>query len=149
MPWIDVRPTQDQVDRIMLENLTRADRPCHDCRAAPGRKHTPGCDTARCLVCGGQRLSCGCPEDKGYGDVWTGLWPGTIACYEYGLVCYWEGDIPSKGLEAALRFSLNAEADMRLSGAKVKKMFSFRDFVIKYGVKQKYLNSIYGKERGK
>jgi len=88
MPWIYVKdPTLEQLDKIMLENLTRADKPCHDCGVAPGSAHKPGCGTARCLVCGGQRLSCECPDNEGYGDIWTGLWPGTIECYEYGLVC--------------------------------------------------------------
>jgi hypothetical protein len=44
---------------------------CHDCGAKLGRKHKRGCDTARCLVCGGQRLQCNCKG--GHGDIWTGL----------------------------------------------------------------------------
>jgi hypothetical protein len=44
---------------------------CHDCGAKLGQKHKRGCDTARCLVCGGQRLGCDCKG--GHGDIWTGL----------------------------------------------------------------------------
>lgn len=31
---------------------------CHDCGVDPGQAHEDGCDTARCLVTGGQRLMC-------------------------------------------------------------------------------------------
>jgi hypothetical protein len=33
---------------------------CHDCNAAPGGYHHPGCDMERCPACGGQLISCGC-----------------------------------------------------------------------------------------
>ena len=44
---------------------------CHDCGVEVGEKHKPGCDTARCSVCSGQLLSCGCK--KGKPDIWIGL----------------------------------------------------------------------------
>jgi hypothetical protein len=69
--------------------------PCHDCGAEPGKAHTEGCDVARCMVCGGQRLQCDCMG--GGGDIWTGLWPGTEECYKLGLVCRWEGPEPMLG----------------------------------------------------
>jgi hypothetical protein len=81
---------------------------CHDCGANPGEPHADGCDVARCLVTGRQRLSCSTiifppgadpdralpagdfefgdahpGEDCGH-DVWTGQWPGDAECREYG-----------------------------------------------------------------
>lgn len=56
---------------------------CQDCGAATGSPHADGCDTARCLRTGGQRLSCGEPHDCG-ADVWTGEWPGVAECREFG-----------------------------------------------------------------
>lgn len=51
---------------------------CPDCQVEPGVAHKSGCDVARCLVSGGQRLACE-PQDHPSGscgwDVWTGEWP--------------------------------------------------------------------------
>lgn len=33
---------------------------CHDCAAKPGERHDPGCDVERCMLCGYQRIGCGC-----------------------------------------------------------------------------------------
>ncbi|GAB2790518.1 hypothetical protein [Amycolatopsis magusensis] len=57
---------------------------CPDCEAGIGHAHREGCDVARCLVTGLQRLShdaesCRCPR-----DTWTGLWPGATECAEFG-----------------------------------------------------------------
>lgn len=46
---------------------------CHDCGAALGEVHADGCDTARCAICHGQRISCGCPWEQTGGDRWWGL----------------------------------------------------------------------------
>jgi hypothetical protein len=64
---------------------------CHDCAAKPGEPHSDGCDTARCLVSGIQRLQCDEPHDCGH-DVWTGEWPGTTECREFGWYSRWADD---------------------------------------------------------
>ena len=69
---------------------------CHDCGALPGEAHEDGCDVARCLWTGMQRLSCsefgwtdppegepGPAHDCGQ-DVWTGTWPGEADCIRLG-----------------------------------------------------------------
>ncbi|MGW4826282.1 hypothetical protein ACWEOG_01780 [Amycolatopsis japonica] len=56
---------------------------CPDCRAEIGHSHREGCDVARCLATGLQRLghdeTCPCPQ-----DTWSGLWPGEAECIEFG-----------------------------------------------------------------
>src|SRR5262249_38940904 len=37
---------------------------CGDCGVKPGGAHHPGCDLARCPLCGGQLFSCGCRFDE-------------------------------------------------------------------------------------
>jgi hypothetical protein len=70
-------------------------RACGDCAAKPGEPHSDGCDVARCLATGIQRLQCdgsprahadaGCFEARDCGhQVWTGAWPGVAECEEYG-----------------------------------------------------------------
>lgn len=56
---------------------------CADCGVTPGRPHDDGCDVARCLVTGLQRLACGESHDCGQ-QVWTGRWPGDAECEEFG-----------------------------------------------------------------
>ena len=56
---------------------------CHDCAANPGEPHQNGCDTARCLHTGGQRLCCHGRHDCGH-DIWTGQWPGADDCIRFG-----------------------------------------------------------------
>ena len=79
-------PPQWMLDNLWGEEQKNAGKPCHDCGVTVGGKHQGGCDVARCLATGAQRLSCGC---GGCGeDVWTGLWPGIKECYEERFVCF-------------------------------------------------------------
>jgi hypothetical protein len=69
-------------------------RACGDCGVKPGEPHEDGCDVARCLRTGRQRLSCdagaavfGWPEARPHDDcgrqAWSGEWPGVAECEEY------------------------------------------------------------------
>jgi hypothetical protein len=64
------------------------DEACYDCGVEPGESHKAGCDIARCLITGEQRLSCSDDHDCG-SDVWTGLWPGEAECVEFGWWSKW------------------------------------------------------------
>lgn len=59
---------------------------CPDCAAQPGQPHDDGCDVARCLASGVQRLGCGC-HDCGH-DVWSGRWPGDADAERLGWYAY-------------------------------------------------------------
>jgi hypothetical protein len=65
---------------------------CPDCDVPVGQAHVydevdGGCDLARCLMTGLQRLMCeadhGDGQDCGQ-DVWTGWWPGLPECERLG-----------------------------------------------------------------
>jgi len=133
MSWKIIKsPSQDLLDKIMTKAILNSKKKCHDCSVSIGSKHLVGCDVARCLKCGRQRLSCDC-DDSGDGDIWTGLWPGYIECYEYGLVCRWEKQ-DALHEENDEQFDLNTEAEIRLSKTHnfPKKVCSFKDFIEKY-----------------
>jgi len=52
-----------------------------------GSPHVDGCDVARCTACGWQRISCEHEDsDEGWGQVWTGEYPGSAECREHGLM---------------------------------------------------------------
>ena len=72
------------------QSAIKGDRICGDCGAVPGAFHMPGCDVERCGACGGQAISCGCP-DEAYGanrQRWTGAWPGSLEAAHHGLFCH-------------------------------------------------------------
>ena len=59
---------------------------CWDCGARIGDPHLDGCDVARCLATGDQRLAC---DDDGHdcGDqMFDGYWPGELDCYRLGII---------------------------------------------------------------
>jgi hypothetical protein len=77
---------------------------CPDCRAVIGDEHDDGCDVARCMAYGTQRVQCSpgarmvvrgiLPnggvdvdwETDGHDcgrDVWSGRWPGLAECEEF------------------------------------------------------------------
>jgi hypothetical protein len=60
---------------------------CPDCNVKPGEIHIPGCDIEQCPACGGQRLSCDC-ETTLKPLPWTGEFPGTAECREFGWYSY-------------------------------------------------------------
>ncbi len=93
--------------------------PCNDCSAEVGTSHERGCDVARCMWTGQQRIQCdgglaaSCcyalrqaghsdlADDLAYylglddplhdcgEDLWTGQWPGNDDAAEMGLWTYW------------------------------------------------------------
>jgi hypothetical protein len=69
--------------RPTTANAASLEPSCPDCHVGIGQAHLEGCDVARCLATGLQRLghlrSCRCPR-----DVWTGRWPGEVECEEFG-----------------------------------------------------------------
>jgi len=67
---------------------------CPDCAVASGEEHARGCDVARCMVTGRQRLSCAGGHDCGQ-DVWTGEWPAAAECREFG---WWVQDRCAEGM---------------------------------------------------
>jgi hypothetical protein len=62
---------------------------CWDCATPVGQPHSDGCDVARCLITGLQRLGCHADHDHGH-QVFTGYWPGEIECVEFGWYSYFD-----------------------------------------------------------
>jgi hypothetical protein len=77
-----------------MTETTRDLSRCADCAVEPGQPHLEGCDVARCVWTGHQRLSCCSGHDCGT-DYWTGDWPGDAECREFG---WWVQDRCAEGL---------------------------------------------------
>jgi hypothetical protein len=71
--------------------------PCPRCEAGVGEHHVEGCTVEVCPYCGGQLLMClmsgACERQEGRGPwppplddrlPWTGEWPGSRECREFG-----------------------------------------------------------------
>jgi len=114
MGWVVIEnPSQELLDEVMARSRAHMG-PCHDCGVEPGEAHTEGCDTARCKICGGQRLQCDC--EGGDGDIWTGMWPGTEEAYKLRLLCKWESTVQQYEGEGLPRFDFNRLAVLRVTG---------------------------------
>lgn len=80
----------------MSDATPRPPRDCNDCGVRPGEAHQEGCDVARCMLTGEQRIqhdcgphcgTCSCtPCDP---DIWSGEWPGVAECREFGWYSIW------------------------------------------------------------
>lgn len=93
---------------------------CPDCGAAAGQSHIDGCDVARCVACGRQRIGCDHGNsDIGWGHIWTGRWPGEEEVEE-GLAADLN-DLIIKGVTAQLLWdgqrwqAINSESNPLLS----------------------------------
>lgn len=75
--------------------IDQEDRDCPDCAVKPHEAHLSGCDVARCLWTGLQRLMCRQEYHSCCGeDIWSGEWPGYEECRQYKLWCYWQPPAP-------------------------------------------------------
>lgn len=83
------------------------DDPCGDCGVIVGFAHREGCDVARCLWTGRQRISCDEFMDGNFNrvkgrhdcgnEVWTGEWPGDADARRFGWFSYWGPDYGEQG----------------------------------------------------
>ena len=80
---------------------------CPDCGAVVDEPHKDGCDVARCLFTGMQRLMCdgmhcrqgppGCSTPVTCGqDIWSGTWPGEMECAEFGWWAFFRAPRPGE-----------------------------------------------------
>ena len=95
-------------------------RDCPSCGVKPGEKHKDGCNIEGCPLCGERGLTCECENiPDGEHRVYTGLFPGTEECLEYGLWCKWEdekGWVRCDESDPAARPDVGALADLRHYG---------------------------------
>lgn len=83
------------------EVLTKAVTRCPDCQAGVDVEHEEGCDWARRLATGRQRLCCEMFGEDGPGhdcgrDRWAGYFPGSAECVEYGWFVRWDPPPPGQ-----------------------------------------------------
>lgn len=98
--------------------VTEERQDCPDCGVQPDEPHAGGCDVARCLWTGTQRLSCQwfgldpvlTEHDCGR-DVWTGDWPGEREAAALGFWCIWDGPCPELGWDYHGRGWVRVAAD--------------------------------------
>jgi hypothetical protein len=85
--------TKDEINKIAdglwKNEVDHSVRKCPDCGVDVNKEHEFGCDIARCLICGGQHLGCGCKTNTT--DVWSGIFPGIRECYNEKLICSYDG----------------------------------------------------------
>lgn len=96
-----------------MKALEKTDR-CPDCQVAIGEQHQDGCDVARCLWDGGQRLQCELEGDVDHdcgADAWTGYWPGSVEAAEFDWWIYWDGPDPERGWDYRGRGWVRVTAD--------------------------------------
>ena len=75
---------------------------CPDCGAVIDEPHLAGCDVARCLATGMQRLQCSEDEHCGQ-DIWSGTWPGEMECAEFGWWTLFREPLPGEPYGAWIR----------------------------------------------
>ena len=87
---MDLTPFQQvlQAHPWLKEFETTLQPLCPDCKVKVGDKHEPGCDIARCSICGDQHMCCNCED--GQPDIWIGLMYPTECklCLEKGFWCF-------------------------------------------------------------
>lgn len=90
-------------------------RPCPDCGVRVGKPHKSGCDVARCVLDGEQRLQHelfgwrGRCEDGCAPDTWSGEWPGVQECEEWG---WYSIFVPGQGWVIVPEGTPEATADL-------------------------------------
>lgn len=113
------KPTFDQISAhydlavsIVSALITEGHLPadlCGDCAVAPGQPHQPGCDVARCKLCGWQDIgdhSGDCSEDRP-STIWTGTWPGRAEVEEYKLKDL--NELASLAAQGLMKWDVSAE----------------------------------------
>lgn len=111
----DLPPGWQPLETIGMNDLVTNEQTglratCPDCGVEIGTPHDINCDVARCLVTGGQRLSCDNHRDRTDcgEDIWTGKWPGVMECEEFG----WYSIFTDRGWQSCTKDTPGATADL-------------------------------------